>query len=366
MKNNKILLIIAAVVLVIVVIVLGIFVGKAITNSGEKKEAQVANKNEVQNEKNNENNTNAEEENKTTSKIDIVDVNSTDRPFAITVNNTPVAVKVQEGLNKAFLIYELPTEGATSRLLALFKDVNDITVGTIRSARHNFVDYALESDAIFVAYGWSHYAEDDLKNKKSIDYIQGLFGGPFWRNNPEKLASEHTAYTSIAKLRDSAKNKGIRTTSSSGEKTIVLKYNEEDVDLSSKSGAEVAKSIDIPYGAGFRTQFKYDEEKKQYNRIENGNANVDHSTKEQFTAKNIIVQKITYNVCDDNYYWNLHTQGSGDGYYITNGYAVPIKWSKASRSEKTKYTYLNGDEIEVSDGRTFIEVQTTSQKLTIE
>ena len=62
----------------------------------------------------------------------------------------------------------------------------------------------------------------------------------------------------------------------------------------------------------------------------------------------------------------MKTQGTGTGYFITNGYAVPIKWSKATRNAKTKYMYLDGTEIEVSDGRTYIEIQTTSQKLTIE
>ena len=68
----------------------------------------------------------------------------------------------------------------------------------------------------------------------------------------------------------------------------------------------------------------------------------------------------------DGYYWNLHTVGSGDGYYITNGKAVPIKWSKADRKAKTKYTYLDDTEIEVSDGRTYIEVQVSNLSTTIE
>ena len=42
--------------------------------------------------------------------IDIIDVNSKTRPFAVSVNNTPVAVQVQTGLNKAYIVYELPTE----------------------------------------------------------------------------------------------------------------------------------------------------------------------------------------------------------------------------------------------------------------
>lgn len=102
--------------------------------------------------------------------VDIIDVNSKTRPFAVSVNNTPVAVQVQTGLNKAYIVYELPTESYTCRLLALFKvedsDVTDeapqeiigsgnvsqtdTVIGTIRSARHNFLDFCFESDAIFV------------------------------------------------------------------------------------------------------------------------------------------------------------------------------------------------------------------------
>ena len=111
--------------------------------------------------------------------VDIVDVNSTERPFALSVNNTPEAVKVQTGLNRAYLIYELPTEGRTSRLLALFKNVDDdLTVGTIRSARHYFLDFCFESDAVFVHYGWSHYAEDAVR-ETGIDDINGLTDSPF-------------------------------------------------------------------------------------------------------------------------------------------------------------------------------------------
>ena len=109
-------------------------------------------------------------------KVDIIDINSTTRPYAVVVNNTPVAIKVQEGLNKAYLVYEIPTEGNTSRLLAFYKDIEeDLVVGTVRSARHNFIDFALESDAILCCFGWSIYAKNDLE-AGSIDYFQGLFG----------------------------------------------------------------------------------------------------------------------------------------------------------------------------------------------
>ena len=77
-------------------------------------------------------------------KVDVIDTSSKTRPLAVSINNTPVAIKVQTGLNKAFIVYEIPTEGSTARVVALFKDVDDLRVGTIRSARHNMIDYAYE------------------------------------------------------------------------------------------------------------------------------------------------------------------------------------------------------------------------------
>lgn len=301
-------------------------------------------------------------------KVDVIDVNSKTRPFAVVINNTPIAVKVQTGLNKAYIVYELPTEGATSRLMAMYKDIDeDLKLGTVRSARHNFIDYALESDAIFVAYGYSHYAEDELNKNGAISYINGMIHSqPFWRSNPEKLASEHTAYTSIGKLKDFSYNtKKYSKESDDAKNTVLLNYNVGDVDLSKKDNVMDANNIKIVYG-NITTKFKYNDETKMYTRIVNDKVATDHENGEEFTTKNIIVQRLTYKMCDDNYYWDLNTISSGEGYYITNGKAVPIKWSKDSRKAKTKYMYQDGTEIEVSDGRTYIEVQVTDKKTTIE
>lgn len=295
--------------------------------------------------------------------VDIIDVNSKTRPLAISINNTPVAVKVQEGLNKAYIVYEIPTEGFTSRLLALYKDVENVQVGTIRSARHNFLDFAYESDAIFVSYGWSHYAQDKMK-KKVIDYVQGIVGeGSMWRDNKEGLAREHTVYLNTDKVYDYAKNK--KNYSLESDNTVLLNYNVKDTDLSNMEEATVAKKVTLPYG-NITTVFEYDEDSRMYTRIVNGKITKDHETKEEFTTKNVIIEKVNYSVMPDKYYWDLKTVGSGDGYYITNGYAVPIKWNKESRTNKTKYTYLDGNEISVSDGRTYIEVHITKKSVKIE
>jgi hypothetical protein len=295
--------------------------------------------------------------------IDVVDVNSKKRPLAISINNTPVAIKVQQGLNKAYIVYEIPTEGYTSRLLAIYKGDEDVKFGTIRSARHNMIDFSYDNDAIFVAYGWSHYAQDQLTSG-AINYVNGIAGeGGMYRENPLDLDSEHTVNMNTSTVYDYAANtKGYSLES---DNTILLKYNKEDVDLSSREGAMTANRVYIDYGS-VENNFYYDSETKMYKRNVNDVDTKDFGTGELFTTKNIIIEKISYYPTDDNHYWNLNCVGDGDGYYVTNGQAVPIKWSKADRTSKTKYTYLDGSEIEVSDGRTYIEVMIHDRPLTIE
>ena len=300
-------------------------------------------------------------------KVDIIDINSKTRPLAVVVNNTPVAVKVQTGLNKAYIVYEMPTEGGTCRLMALFKDAGNVTVGTIRSARHNFIDYAFESDAIFTCFGWSHYAQDQLQKQGVINYIQGLVSeGGMYRKNPENLASEHTAYMDTDKVYESAKNKGY---SLETDKSVLLNYNVKDVDISEKEGAKKADKVVVSYdGSSNVTTFKYNVETKMYEKYVTSKETLckDHDTGEVISTKNIIIEKINVSTASDGKYLELQTTGSGSGWYITNGQAVPIKWSKSDRKAKTKYTYTDGTEIEVSDGRTYIEVMPTNRTEKIE
>lgn len=337
--------------------ILLLFVFVLLVGCGKKEEKQI---NIPGNEKIEEK---REEVVKEESKFKIFDTTSQSRPYALSVNNTPVAVKVQEGINKAYLVYEIPTEGNTSRLLALFRDIPSLTVGTIRSARHNFMDFAHESDAIFVCFGWSHYAEDEL-NKGGTDFLNGnasKWSSAFWRNNPENLAREHTAYTSLEKLNNYVKSHNYRLTS---DKTQLLNYTTEKVNLDKMDKAITANTVTLPYG-NITTVFKYNKSTKEYVKYVNNKEIKDHKTGEHITTKNIIIQKITYKMASDNYYWNLNTTGTGNGYYITNGYAVPIKWTKKTRNSKSIYTYLDGKEIDVNDGRTYIEVHTTKKKHTI-
>ena len=146
---------------------------------------------------------------------------------------------------------------------------------------------------------------------------------------------------------------------------ILLNYSIDNIDLSLKENAEVANVVEIPYSASQETSYEYDAENKVYKRFVNGEAHKDYETGLQYTAKNIITYKLRNYTLDDKGRQDIDTTGSGEGYYITNGYAVPITWEKSSRSSKTVYKYEDGSEIEVNDGNTYIQIEPENQTLSI-
>ena len=74
--------------------------------------------------------------------VKIVNLNSKTRPYAVMINNVSTARPLQSGLQDAFIIYEMIVEGGITRYLALFQDTNTERIGSIRSARHYYLDYA--------------------------------------------------------------------------------------------------------------------------------------------------------------------------------------------------------------------------------
>ena len=61
----------------------------------------------------------------------------------------------------------------------------------------------------------------------------------------------------------------------------------------------------------------------------------------------------------------LKNIGTFNGYYITNGKAIKIKCIKEARNIQTKYEDLEGNEIKVNDGNTWINICPTDAKVEI-
>lgn len=291
--------------------------------------------------------------------IKTVDLSSNSRNVGVMINNLKAVWGYQSGLQDSYLAYEIITEGGITRFFALFRDVDTERIGTVRSARIYFLDYAMENDALYVHIGGSQEATNDLKTL-GLNHLQSEVT---WRDTSLGLAREHTAFTSMKNIMEKAKNRGIRTTKN---KDLLLKYSTEEIDLSKFKDSKVANSVFINYSGYKNTSYKYNSETKLYERYQNDKPHTDYVTKKQYTVKNIITYQVKNTSYDSYGRQELANIGTGTGYYISNGYAVPITWEKKTRDSQTKYKYMDGREIEVNDGNTFIHIQPLNKELRID
>ena len=294
--------------------------------------------------------------------LKIVNQFSKTRPIAVMINNNHQAWP-HAGLNDAYITYEIIAEGGITRLMAIFKDKDTAKIGSVRSSRPYYLDYALENDAIYVHFGYSDDARKDIKSL-GINNINGLTDeSVFWRDTTLNKAREHTAFTSMERIKKFSENRGYNRETN---KKLLLKYSVMEIDLSEREDAIKADKVFMRYSNYTNSSYEYDSENKVYKRFMSGTAHTDAITGEQYTYKNIIITPIRNRSYDSYGRQKLDNIGSGEGYFITDGYAIPITWTKESRDSQTVYKNKNGEEIRVNDGNTFIQITPVGQEVKIE
>lgn len=313
-------------------------------------------------------------------KLTIVNEDSNQRPIAIMLDNN-IGNNSHAGLQDSYINYEIIVEGGLTRIMAIFKDKDVPLIGPVRSSRHYFLDYSLESDSIYAHFGWSPYAERDIKNL-NINNINGLYDDQcFWRD--KTIASPHNVFTSTEKLYNCAKEKNYSLVTDSWkllnykadpvilnekiEKTVTNKETgEKEKQEEYKEGLLTANQVTIPYSNYQTRSYTYDPERKVYLRFMNNKPHTDKTTGVQLYYKNIIIENVANKSIDSYGRQDLTTDTTGTGYYITNGYALPIIWTKDSRRVKTKYTYQDGSKVKLNDGNTFIQIEPINYQSIIE
>lgn len=350
LKNKTVLALSIISILIAIILIVGLILTTQNKTENDRKEEQ----NKEENIEN--------EEGQEEKKITIIDENSNSRNLAIMINNIKNVWGYQSGLQEAYIVYEMIVEGGFTRLLAVYKDQNLDRIGCVRSSRPYYLDYVLENDAIYVNFGGSTQALDEIKELK-INNVDFLYSSGYWRDTSLNLSKEHTAFTSTEKIMEQIQKKKYRTTT---ESAPLLKYQADEVDLSTYEDSKKANKVEISFSNVRSTEFEYDSESKVYKRSQNNKEQTDYVTKKQYTAKNIIVYQVkNYTLPGGEGRQALENIGSGTGYYITNGYAREITWEKKSREAKTVYKYLNGEEIVLNDGNTHIEIQPKERSLKI-
>ncbi len=277
---------------------------------------------------------------------------SNKRPYAIMFNNIKLA-SPQSGTSEAAILYEALVEGGITRLMGIFEELNETRIGSVRSARHYFVSFADEYDAIYVHYGETTYATKKI-SALGIDNLSGLTGiseTVFYRD--KSINAPHNAFATKEGILKGTEIKGYETEYPKDYEGHFTFY-EEDTDINSDQKAE---RVTLKFSGYASPYFIYDSKDKVYGRFQFDTKHIDYNTGEQLTFKNIIVQFVREWDIDINDYQTMDIENTeGSGYYITNGKKTDITWSKNESNRKMRYYDAQGRELTINPGKTYIAV----------
>lgn len=288
---------------------------------------------------------------------------STQRPAAIMINNIAVSCP-QVGVSQADVIYECLVEGGYTRLMMLVMDYANLPeIGSIRSARDYYLDFAADYDALYVHAGGSPYAYDSIQARgiTNLDGVNMYLPTTFYRDQDRvvSMGLEHSLMSTGEKIVEGIKYKRYRTalTQNFDYPLDFVKYG------TTTSFEEAATHIHIPYSLFQITDFVYDAENEYYLRYQfDGQEHIDGATGEQLSFENVLIYFCETGLItgDPSFRIEVGTVGEGSGYYATRGTYIPITWKKESHESPIQFYDADGEPLLLNAGKTFISVCPTS------
>ncbi len=276
------------------------------------------------------------------------------RPVAVMINNLKEALP-SSSTKQADVIYECMVEGGITRLMAIYSNYENLEkVGSVRSARHYYINIANEYNAIYVHYGQSKPAKEIL-DQKVIDNINGLtYDAGFYRDSDR--VAPHNAYTTGERIVKGIEDFNYSTEYDSTHEKV-LTFNEEDTDL---TNGQDAGTVRVSFSNYSKPYFIYNADTKLYDRYEYDAPQIDNLADENdnvLNFKNVIIQISSYECINQkNDLQELTQIGEGTGYYCTNGKEIPITWKKETKGTPTKYYTEDGQELLLNPGKTWISI----------
>lgn len=315
------------------------------------------------------------------------------RPVAVMQPADPTA-RPAAGFSEADIVFEMPVfTNSNTRLMGVYLCNIPNEIGSIRSARHDYMAFAGGLDAIFVHWGYSHFAEG-LLNKKVLDNINCLTTS-YCARWPK---------TGIMQLEDTG-----HITKENIEQAIA-KYNyHTDAKFSGYPHQGAAPVEQRPNGGNLRlaypgkydVEYDYDKETNTYLRTWDKSPDTDKNNGKRIAPTNVVVmtaedaqikladeqsfidkgltnpwtfvpenERIGLDYNGIGRYNNLQigdpwfdTTDSGEAYFYFNGQQHHGTWKKDKSSLNSKLTFYNedGSEVKFVPGQIWVDIMEPGQ-----
>lgn len=279
------------------------------------------------------------------------------RPVAVMVNNVRASFP-QYGIAEADIIFEIPVEGGDTRFMAMYGDYTQVPkVCSVRSCRMYFPEFSEGFDAVYVNWGMSEAIRDYIKSLNLTNYDGTFNTGKLFDRDQERRASgvklEHTGYFNGPGLAAAMEKREERTDIEPKKRDTAFNFYGADEVVKPKG--EECLVVEIDYGVAEPT-FTYDEKTNTYLKDYNGKPQIDGVTGTQLAFTNVIILETNIGAHPNGTHRDVKWIEGGTGYYISNGVAQEITWSKASIKDRILLFDAEGKELTINAGKSYIGI----------
>jgi len=286
----------------------------------------------------------------------IVCENYNRRPLAIMLASDEIT-RPLSGITAADLVAEMPvlTDGIT-RLMAIYQCESPVEIGSVRSARHDFIPLALGFDAIFGHWGGSHFALDKL-DAGIIDNIDALinpYSAYFRKSNIE---APHNGFTTTDDFLNAAKKLNYR-----------LENRFSGYPHLENAAAKIQQNGKLKIDYVSPVYYDYNYETNLYARWRNNKREIDKNNGNQVQAAVVVIMRAASHMIEPPNYNDVDVEGTGNATIYQNGEEIQGSWEKKGTYSTSKLTFFDtsGEEIKFTPGKIWIEVVEPYQNITWE
>lgn len=270
-----------------------------------------------------------------------------ERPIAVMLAGDTEARPIS-GISQADMVFEMPVApNGITRFMAVFQCQLPDEIGSIRSAREDFIPLAKGLRAIYAHWGGEHEALEEL-NSGIVDNIDGLKYENIYYYRKRGISMPHNGFTSAELLSKAVKNLSYDMTDNF---TGYLHTDKTE----NKSLSNLTNLIIVDYQKPFDSAWAFDSQTNIYKRSRNSKPEVDKATNEQITAAVVIIMKTKITFWRDQY-MRVDVVGQGDAQIYQGGIVINGKWKKNLEDSNLTFYDQDSKEIKFLPGKIWVEI----------
>ena len=225
-------------------------------------------------------------------------------------------------------------------------------IGSVRSARHDFLEIAEGLDAVFVHWGGSVYAYDALK-QRNVDDIDGMTYSNtyFYRDRTRNVGMEHTGCTDGERLAKAFERLNLRSEANQANRAPFV-FAQEGKPRSLSGGT--CESVAFSFSNAYQHTFRYDAASGHYQNFLNGQPMTEDGGKQMEVTNVLVLYCPVKSMGDASGCIDMDLTG-GNGIYASNGTYEQITWKKGNTPASPLKLYASdGSELHLNAGKSYI------------